>query len=71
MCLEVLQAHQNQWLPAWFFVGEREGVNGLVFLSYKAPARLSDLFNDRTDIVREQVTGPSGATYYKYKLLKS
>jgi hypothetical protein len=69
LCLEVLKANPNKWLPAWYFVGERNGINGKVFLSYKAPARLSDLWRERNypEIIREMTTGVTGTDYFQYK----
>ena len=68
--LEVLQYNIRKWLPAWYFVGYRQGINGRVFLSYKAPARLSEIYRDfDTKIVRKtEIT--EGARYYSYKLTK-
>lgn len=69
--LEVLQENKGKWLPAHFFVGRREGINGKVFLSYKAPARLSEIFRDFDTKIERKLEITEGARYYSYKLLKN
>ncbi len=55
-----------KWFPAHYFVGEKL-VNGRwVFMSYKTPARLSDLFKEGL-VARRKVTGKTGAKFYEYK----
>jgi hypothetical protein len=69
MALELLKQNQHRFMPAWEFVGEKHvpGV-GWVLLSYKTPARLSDLYNDGL-VERKLVRGKSGTSYYAYKLI--
>lgn len=72
-CFLLLYQAKGNYLPAYYFVGERlvlETTNTpemTVFLSYKAPVRLSDLFYDYIGVEREEVIGKSGAKYYKYR----
>lgn len=69
--IEVLQANKGKWMPAWYFVGKREGINGKVFLSYKSPARLSEIYKDfDTKIERRQET-LENSRFYSYKLNKN
>ncbi len=71
LCHLILQENSKKWLPAHHFVGEHvvsiDGEIQYIFLSYKAPARLSDLWNDGL-VDRKEYTGISGATYYQYKI---
>ncbi len=66
ICLEILQ-DKKDWLPAHYFVGEKYHRGRFVFLSYKAPARLSDLYNEGK-VLRKKVKGQSGAEYYSYRI---
>lgn len=69
--LEVLQQNKGTWLPAHFFVGTRVGIHGKVFLSYKAPARLSEIYRDFDTKIERRLEITEGARYYSYKLLKN
>jgi hypothetical protein len=60
----------GEYIPAWKFVGEIEvqkiGTYG--FMSYKCPARLSDLYNENPGLLeRTMLEGKSGAKYYGYR----
>ena len=68
--LEVLQFNIKKWLPAHFFVGRKDGINGKVFLSYKAPARLSEIFRDFDTKIERRVEVTENSRYYSYKLNK-
>ena len=74
--LALYQAKEN-WIPTFKFVGEvilletPKRQQEYVFLSYKAPVRLSDLFYNVEGIERRMVTGKSGARYYEYRFLHS
>lgn len=62
----------DEYLPAWKFVGEVE-IPGRAygFMSYKCPARLSDLYNENPGLLERIVmTGKSGAKYYGYRFSK-
>jgi len=69
LCWALLQENTHRYMSAYEFVGEKmiDGIWHL--LSYKSPARLSDLFNEGL-VERRQVTGKSGAKYYAYKIIK-
>jgi hypothetical protein len=66
--LEVMQANLKQWKPSYFYVGVRKGIDGQVFLSYKAPARLSEIYRDFPDHVERDLV--EGTRYFQYKLVK-
>jgi len=68
--LEVLQENYRKWLPAHYFVGTRKGITGNVFLSYKAPARLSEIYRIFTDHIERRQEIREGSRYYSYKLIK-
>ena len=70
---EVLQANKNKWLPAYYFVGVRKGIEGNVFLSYKAPARLSEIFAiwGHIGFISRTIDLKYGTRYYSYKLKKN
>lgn len=66
--------HRNdpdRYVPAWEFGGEMQipELNKWVLMSYKCPARLTDLFQENPGLLeRELITGKSGSTYYGYRL---
>lgn len=66
--LEVMQYNRNQWKPAHYYVGVREGIDGKTFLSYKAPARLSEIYREFDLIIDRKKELRHGSTYYCYKL---
>jgi len=69
MALELLKMNADRFMPAWEFVGEKHIPKaGWVLMSYKTPARLSDLYNDGL-VERKLVRGRSGSQYYAYKLV--
>ena len=70
ICLLILENEEDRFIPAHEFVGEKMIDGDWHFLSYKAPARLSDLMNDGL-VERELVTGRSGAKYYAYRLVRN
>lgn len=69
MALELLKLNIDRFMPAWEFVGEKHlpGI-GWVLMSYKTPARLSDLHKEGL-VERKLVSGRSGSQYYAYKLI--
>lgn len=69
---EVMQKNKLKWMPAYYFVGLRQGIDGLVFLSYKAPARLSEIFREYSSThVERRLEMRSGSKFYSYKLVKN
>jgi hypothetical protein len=69
MALELLKENADRYMPAWEFVGEKHIPGyGWVLMSYKTPARLSDLYKDGL-VERKLVKGRSGSSYYAYKLI--
>lgn len=69
--LQVLENNINKWLPAWHFVGVKQGVNGHVFLSYKAPARLSEIYKELgSDRIERRRDSGDGTHWYSYRLIK-
>lgn len=68
--LEVMEENFLQWKPAHFYVGVRKGIRGNVFLSYKAPARLSEIYRIFTDHIERRQEIREGSRYYSYKLIK-
>lgn len=71
--MEVLQANKNVWLPSYYFVGVKKGIDGNVFLSYKAPARLSEIFGiwGHIGFISRKIHSMYGSRYYSYKLKKN
>ena len=68
MALEYLKLYPDRFIPAWEFVGEKFIPSlGWVLMSYKVPARLSDLYK-QNKVDRKLVKGKSGTSYYAYKL---
>lgn len=60
----------GEYLPTWRFLGEMhiEELDEWVLMSYKCPARLSDIHKENPNLLdRKIITGKSGATYYGYK----
>jgi hypothetical protein len=68
LALEYLRLYPDRYIPAWEFVGEKYLPSGYVLMSYKVPARLSDLYNEGL-VDRKLVKGKSGSYYYSYKIL--
>lgn len=65
--LQLLKERPDTFIPVWWFIGERHSKElGWVFLSHRAPARLTELFQDGK-IQRKRVKGKTGAYYYQYK----
>jgi hypothetical protein len=62
---------RERYVPTWECVGEMyiEEVNEWCFMSYKCPARLSDLYNENPNLLeRKELTGKSGSKYYGYRI---
>lgn len=60
----------ERYIPTWEFVGEMlvKPLGVWVLMSYKCPARLSDLTIENPNLlVRKSIKGKSGANYYGYK----
>lgn len=70
---KLMQEKTDRYIPAHEFVGEvfLEKFNSWEFMSYKCPARLSDLYYERDDIDRVRITGKSGAEYFAYKFIRA
>jgi len=61
----------EKYIPIWEFGGEIkvEELNRWELLTYKAPTRLTDLYQQNPGLFqRRMVTGKSGAKYYEYKI---
>lgn len=60
----------REWIPAWEFIGEiyLPEFNKWEFMSYKTPARLSDLYLDNDLFERRKIKGKSGKEYYSYRI---
>ena len=60
----------DEYIPTYEFVGEKyvKCIDRWCFMSYKAPARLSDIYNETRVLDRKHVTGKSNAKYYTYKI---
>lgn len=68
--LQLLKERPNEFTPAWQFVGEKYTKRyGWIFMSYKAPARLSQLYKEGL-VERKKVKGKTGSKYFAYKLVK-
>lgn len=62
-----LWANRNRFTPAWEFVGYKY-VNELMFMSYKCPTRLSELYKELyPNIERLKVITEDKISYYAYK----
>jgi len=72
LAIALLKQNIGEFMPAWEFVGEKYLHDyGWVLMSYKTPARLSDIHNEGVEgytVERQLVKDRSGATYYEYKL---
>lgn len=64
----------DRLIPIFEFVGEMEipQFKRWVLMSYKCPARLTEIFQENPDLLhREWIKGKSGARYYGYKIKKT
>ena len=74
-CFLIMYQAAQHYIPTYKFVGEIVVLETSkmpqmnVFLSYKAPVRLSDLYYELDQVERRQVIGKSGARYYEYRLM--
>jgi len=68
MVLQLLSETPGEFIPVWWFVGERYSSfwQKWLLLSHRAPARLTELYQDGL-IDRKYVKGKTGAYYYSYK----
>lgn len=70
------KANTDKYLSAWEFGGELyiSELKKWEIMSYKCPARLSELYSEKTNIDklidRKMVSGKSGSSYYAYKLTR-
>ena len=70
LVLKLLMEHYPKFLPVWWFIGERHSEElGWVFLSHRAPARLTELFQEGY-LERKRIKGKTGAYYYSYRFLE-
>ena len=69
--LEVLQFNKGKWMPAWSFVGNKKGIRGYVFLSYKSPTRLSEIYRDFDTKMERRLEVKDHSRFYSYKLNKN
>ena len=69
MVYDLLIDNGDEFKPTFWFVGERfcKSKCEWYLLSYKCPARLSDLYNEGL-VERKTVKGKTGATYYSYRI---
>lgn len=61
----------NNFLPTWEFIGEKiiYELEKNVFCSYKAPTRLTDIYQQNPGLLeRKIIVGSSGAKYYGYRI---
>lgn len=70
MVLAYLATHKGEWIEAWRCVGPKISVIGDIFLSYKAPARLSELYAELAPagLLDRRKEYKNGAHYYSYNL---
>ena len=67
--LQFLKENSPKFVPVWWFVGERLSTRwGWVLLSHRAPARLTELFQEGL-VERKMVRGRAGSHYYSYKYI--
>ena len=69
LALKLLKQNKDKWLPTWAFVGEKYIDGKWYLLSYKVPARLSDLYKEGL-VDRKLIRGKSGSYYYAYRYKK-
>lgn len=65
------KATPERYIPTWEFGGEMfiKETGKWVLMSYKCPARLSDLFLENPNLLeRKELEGKSGAKYFGYRL---
>ena len=67
LVLQLLKERSPKFIPVWWFIGERLSSKlGWVFLSHRAPARLTELYQDGL-LGRKRVKGKTGAYYFSYR----
>ena len=66
--IAVMNENVRKWMPAYRFVGKYSTDQGTVFLSYKAPARLSEIYRDFDTIIERRQEYINGCRFYSYKL---
>lgn len=66
--IAVLNNNIGKWLPAWYFVGVKRISKGVVYLSYKAPTRLSDVYKEFDLIMERKKEFTQGSSFFSYKL---
>lgn len=70
MVLQFLREKPTTFIPVYWFIGERHSdLMGWVLLSHRAPARLTELYQEGL-IERKRIKGKTGAYYYSYRYLK-
>lgn len=63
--------NHEEYLDTWEFGGEIHIIElgRWELMSYKCPARLSDIYNENPDFLeRRIVTGKSGSKYFQYRI---
>jgi len=65
-----LYTKRGEWVSAWECVGPKSTAFGEFFLSYKAPARLSEIYAELSParFIERRKEYKNGATYYSYRL---
>jgi len=67
LVLAYLKEHRDRFVPVYEVIGEKHMQEyGWKLFSHRAPARLTELFQDGL-IERKYVKGKTGAYYYSYK----
>ena len=64
------RANKERFVPAYECIGEMsiKNINRDVFMSYKCPTRLTDLFLENPNMLERQlIVGKSGAKYFGYR----
>lgn len=65
------KANPEEWVDTWKFVGELfiPELNKHFFMSYKCPTNGLVIYFDNPELIeRKWKTGPSGASYYTYRI---
>lgn len=63
---------KDRYVPTWEFGGEMDIKGKWVLMSYKCPARLSDIMNENEGLLeRKLMRGRSGSNYFTYRISQS
>lgn len=68
--LLLLNTPKDKYVPGYEFIGEKKISGRYEFLTFKCPARLSELIQTMPNIMeRIKIKGESGANYYAYRII--